>query len=532
MITDCAIGHLKPSSHPFETILLTMHFQNQSKLKLIQIATVVLCYLAATPVISYSDEPIKQCKDNPRYFFFQKRPTLLITCGEHYGSVINPQFDFETYLDTLAKDGLNYTRIFTGTYVEPVGAFGIERNTLAPGKDFLAPWARSETAGNADGGNRFDFDKWDDRYFDRLKRFLAAAEAKGIVVEVTLFCSTYADAQWAVHPFNSTNNNSSLNVSDWRKLHTLSDDPVNKIQKSVVQKIVREVNAFGNVLFEIQNEPWADRPVPVGSINPHVNPSQTPQWPNSIDIADDESIRWQRAVAGWITDVESTLPNKHLIAQNWSNFHDAPSSDGIAPNVSIINFHYAFPQAFFENRNIGKVIGCDETGFLGNADDVYRKQAWRFVMSGGALFNHLDYSFSVGHENGSDSQPNSPGGGSAKLRQQIGFMSTWFNRLEFARMDNDPTIVQSCPAGEALCYSEHNRAYAVYVDARKPTTCKLNLPRGLYNVSRMSAITGKLDNLPNVRHNGNAYSLEIDQDNLESAWFFRRTPFPAVPATQ
>ena len=61
------------------------------------------------------------------------RPTILITSAEHYGAVMNLDFDYRQYLDTLAADGMNYTRVFSGAYVEPDGAFNIARNTLAPG---------------------------------------------------------------------------------------------------------------------------------------------------------------------------------------------------------------------------------------------------------------------------------------------------------------------------------------------------------------------------------------------------------------
>jgi hypothetical protein len=66
---------------------------------------------------------------------------------------------------------MNYTRIFTGSYVEPRGALGIQRNTLAPMKGrFLAPWARSAKRGYAGRGRPlhaaeqpvlFDFDPRD-----------------------------------------------------------------------------------------------------------------------------------------------------------------------------------------------------------------------------------------------------------------------------------------------------------------------------------------------------------------------------------
>ena len=58
---------------------------------------------------------------------------MLITSGEHYGAVLNRAFDFRKYLDALAEDKLNLTRVFAGTYREVAGeSFGIARNTLAP----------------------------------------------------------------------------------------------------------------------------------------------------------------------------------------------------------------------------------------------------------------------------------------------------------------------------------------------------------------------------------------------------------------
>ena len=51
---------------------------------------------------------------NPHYFFFKGKPTLLITSAEHYGAVINKDFDYVQYLDALKAYGLNYTRIYPG----------------------------------------------------------------------------------------------------------------------------------------------------------------------------------------------------------------------------------------------------------------------------------------------------------------------------------------------------------------------------------------------------------------------------------
>src|SRR4051812_11087458 len=155
-----------------------------------------------TPAIPLALHP-----GNPHYFQWRGRPTILITSAEHYGAVINLDFDYRNYLDVLATDGMNYTRVFSGAYVEPQGAFKIERNTLAPRAGrFLAPWSRSGQPGQAAGGSKFDLSSWDDAYFARLKGFHGHASARNIVVELSLFCPMYEEVQWSLSPMNAANN--------------------------------------------------------------------------------------------------------------------------------------------------------------------------------------------------------------------------------------------------------------------------------------------------------------------------------------
>ncbi len=93
-----------------------------------------LAFLLAT--CGFADAaPLSLHPENPHYFLFRDKPAVLITSAEHYGAVLNLDFDYVKYLDTLAADGLNLTRIFSGAYVEPQGAFNIEKNTLAPAPD-------------------------------------------------------------------------------------------------------------------------------------------------------------------------------------------------------------------------------------------------------------------------------------------------------------------------------------------------------------------------------------------------------------
>ncbi len=82
-------------------------------------------------------KPIELHPDNPHYFLWRGQATVLITSGEHYGAVLNRDFDYKKYLKTLESLGFNLTRTFSGAYCEPVGAFKITNNTLAPAKNRL-----------------------------------------------------------------------------------------------------------------------------------------------------------------------------------------------------------------------------------------------------------------------------------------------------------------------------------------------------------------------------------------------------------
>src|SRR5579859_4177307 len=89
--------------------------------------------------------PLSLHPDNPHYFLFRGKPAVLITSGEHYGAVLNQDFNYLAYLDELKRCGFNLTRTFSGTYFEVPGSFGIVDNTLAPAANaFLGPWARSD----------------------------------------------------------------------------------------------------------------------------------------------------------------------------------------------------------------------------------------------------------------------------------------------------------------------------------------------------------------------------------------------------
>jgi hypothetical protein len=475
--------------------------------------SILMIFLVATSLDlrAQKADPIRLHPRNSHYFVFRGKPAVLITSGEHYGSVLNPDFDYERYLATLEADGLNYTRLFGGSYVEvPAKSFGILRNDLAPAKGkFLAPWARSSVGGYAGGGNKFDLEQWNPEYFRRLHDFLSEASKRGIVVELTLFSSQYGEMQWNVSPFNPSNNVNHIEALDWKKLETLENGNILKYQESYTRKLVREANAFDNVIFEIQNEPWSDRPVTSALINPYLFPPVRDKYPNSVDLADDLSLAWQAKVSEWISSEEGDLSTRHLIAQNYSNFRYPVKT--LVPGVSIVNFHYAYPEAALENYGLGKAIGYDETGFLGRDDDLYRRQAWNFMLSGGGVFDGLDYSFSVGHEDGNDLRPNGPGGGSPTLRRDLRVLSDFLQEFTLIDMKPDFNIVKHAPGATAHALSKPGREYAIYFDGHGPAEIDFELPAGHYSAVWVNVKTGDEESPENFQHEGGLKVLRTPQ---------------------
>ena len=410
----------------------------------------------------------------------------MVGSGEHYGAVLNSDFDYALYLRTLQQDGLNTTRLFTGAYFEKPGAFGIERNTLAPTENgLLLPWQK--VAG------RYDLERWNDAFFNRLHDFMQKAESAGVIVEATLF-SSYYGAGWAHHPFNARNNiNNTPPDLDDKKVNTLENGSLLSFQEAYVRKLVRELNRYDNLYFEIQNEPWADSKDTVIKWNDYLQAGELKEpgnsWKSTLEIASAASAAWHQTVAVWIRSEEKGLANKHLISHNIGNF-GLPVTAPL-PAIDIFTFHYAFPHAVTLNYNLGKAIGLNETGFAGKSDETYRRQAWRFMFSGGSLFNHLDYSFTVGHENGTDTTNNAPGGGSPAFRKSLGVLRRYLESVDLASLRPAPGLIHHASGGFAYVLKD-NTGVSVYVEPFLSTGASLHMkvPAGTYLVTWIDAKTG------------------------------------------
>ncbi|HUT11120.1 MAG TPA: cellulase family glycosylhydrolase [Thermoguttaceae bacterium] len=443
-------------------------------------ATLVLPAGVASTALAHG--PIALCPDNPHYFVFRGRPAVLITSGEHYGAVLNSDFDYVPYLDEIARHGLNLTRTFSGVYCEAAGSFGIRGNPLAPRPErLICPWARSSQPGYAGGGNKFDLRKWDEAYFRRLKDFVDQAGRRGVVVELVLFCPFYRDEMWGLSPMNAENNVNGIGRAVRTDVYTLKHADLPALHEAVTRKIVAELKDFDNLYYEVCNEPYFG-----GVTDP-----------------------WQDRIIAAIVDAEKDFPQKHLIAQNIANGRQKIENPN--PAVSVFNFHYATPpDTVAMNFGLNRVIGDDETGFKGSGDFIYRAEGWDFMIAGGGVYDNLDYSFTPEHEAGT-ATPNAPGGGGQNLRRQLAILKRFVEGFDFVKMQPDDSVIRTKlpPSATARALVERGKQYAVYLRGDGVKSLTLALPPGRYRAEWIDTKTGAVEEGETFEQEGETKSLEV-----------------------
>jgi len=447
--------------------------------------------------------PVRLHRHNPRYLQYRRRPVVLVSSAEHYGSLINADFDFVKHLDTLHSYGFNHARVFCSTYLEIPGAFGITDNVLAPAPGrFIAAWQRSDTPGNSLGGNKWDLSAWNEEYFCRLQRIAAEAHRREIVLEIVLFCFLYDEGLWKANPMHAANNVNGIGDVARQRVYTLENGALLAAQEAVVRRTVEALRDADNVYFEIINEPYS-----------------------TSDGTDFDP--WQRHIARVIRDCEPQASRRHLIARNYAN--DSRMLLGLDSNISILNFHYASAESVYANYHLNRVVSFDETGFSGKDMSTYRRQAWEFMLSGGGVFSHLDYSYTVDYPDGTHMVDEvTPGAGSHFLRKQFKVLKEFLQRAEVWTM---------CPANHLQAGHEHRHAarimacerksYIGYVD-RRPGCRELQvfLPEGCWRVEWVNPADGATIAIDLFGHASGPRGLAFPPFAEDVA--FRITPAPAV----
>ena len=478
---------------------------------------VFLLFLCAAP--SFSAEPITLHPANPHYFLFNGQPTILITSAEHYGAVINKEFDYVAYFDALKSYGLNYTRIYPGALFEPIGKF-MPGNTLGPRpRSLILPWARSGEPGYMLGGNKFDLDRWDAEYFNRLKDFIARAGERGIVVEICFFNSQYSDT-WPISPLYCENNIQGIGKGGYLDAQTMKDPDLVRRQDEYVRKITEEVNSFDNVILEICDEPALFTPVV-------------------------EAGPWVRHFVGVIKGTENNLPRRHLIGQEVQGPVGGPIDLAGDPGVSLIITQYLYGPSDGEMGGLkglefeyahNKPIEENETDYYpiwykGDKVADSRVEAWEFIVGGGAGFNQLNGLYTV--ENPAGKTPDN-----AQLLSALRHLKEFIGSFDFLKMRLDKSfVVGGVPSGaHCRALSEPGVQYALYlhhskggrggdyevVPGKYVEKLVVSLPAGSYKVDWIDPASGSVVGMETFTHSGGDRTLTTPQHSVDIALRIKR----------
>jgi len=472
-------------------------------------------------VVGIHAEPIRLHPDNPHFYLFRGKPTILVTSAEHYGAVMNRAFDYNAYLDALKSYGLNYTRIYPAAFIEPVGTFH-PNNTLAPKpNELIQPWARSQTPGYRGGGNLFDLNNWDADYFARLKDFLTQADARGIVVEVCFF-NAQNKGSWPMSPLYWKNNIQGEGRCGFTDVQTLKQPVLLKRQEQFVSRIVQEVNSFDNVILEICDEPFS-----YGGRRELVGP-------------------WIGHLVEVVKKTESTLPKKHLLGQQVQGKIGGPVDFTKNPDVTVIVTQYIWltpdeqvggMKALDELYDRKKPIDLNETGYYplsswydgDKAADV-RVEAWEFMVGGGSSFNNLNGVFTAQDPAGKAAE-NSP------VLKTMQALKQFIEGFDFMKMRPDRSfVVSGMPSGvfyrgtsqrgEQYALYHHHSKLKPYVYQVVPGSYEerltLDLPAGTYRADWVDPSTGAVLGSETFTHGGGQRSVSTPRHAVDVALRIKR----------
>ena len=191
------------------------------------------------------------------------------------------ELDYGAYLDFLVERGHNFIRLWRWEQFKSQAAGSDFHLCMTP-----QPWARTGPGAATDGKPKFDLDRFDEAFFDRLRDRVVAAGQRGIYVAVMFFDG------WALHlspapdhveghPFHAANNVNGVGIGSIVDYQVLPLDPrVQALQEAYIRQVVDTVHHLPNLLWEVANESSGG-----GKVDPAFTEmlglAGTPEWGDS-----------------------------------------------------------------------------------------------------------------------------------------------------------------------------------------------------------------------------------------------------------
>jgi hypothetical protein len=428
--------------------------------------------------------PIRLHPANPKLFEFRGTPLVLICATEHYGAVMNRPFAFEKYLADAADKKQTVTRLFT-LFRELANPLNPSSTCKPDSFDYISPFPRTGPGTAKDTQPKYDLDRWNPEFFERLHRFLSLASDLGIVVELTLLSNTYAQEIWELNPLHHANNINGLEDVAWPDYLSTRHAKLFSRQRDYVKKLVEETRIYDNLIYEVCNEPG-------GLVGPG--------FPTLGEVDD-----WQMTIADLIRQTDAGSPRQHLIAGQEAFAYQLPDASRRAgPDVyqssdksfdllsfDVVNMHplsnmivrdkyYDLGQFMMARPRLHnlqkycrdlsrerKPFNLDEDNCASRFMDptgwtIHRKRAWITVLSDGH-YDVIDFSIQNFCESGSP-------GSQQYLRNWMKYLSAYIHSLDLLKSHPFDLVLSGIPHYVvSTAFGEKDKNFVIYfADAREP----------------------------------------------------------------
>jgi hypothetical protein len=253
----------------------------------------------------------------------------------------------------------------------------------------------------------------------------------------------------------------------WHQFTTTDYPPLLARQRALVRQVVTALNGFDNVYFEICNEP-----------------NHVPRPGGTVD--------WHNHLIDTLSETEARLPHRHLIATNYDR---ADLLAQLHPAISVHNVHYAYGSFFIgglglleQCGHLPGVIALDETADadFNNTVRAVRTDAWEMILGGGAVYDHLSWSYTTDDERGSSMIGH-------LTRRHLQVLKEFISRFDFIHMRPDRSVVGPVTGANVKVLCAPGRAYAIYVntkDGPRQHELSVQLPPGGYHTAWIDPLTG------------------------------------------
>jgi hypothetical protein len=228
--------------------------------------------VGAPPAPARITQPLV-ASDNPAYFKDASGSPIVLAGSQtwntfqDFGTDASPQaLDFDAFVKFLVAHGHNFTLLWR---IEMPKHCGYPSTPGVPPDVWSTPqpWLRTGPGKATDGGLKFDLNRFDQAYFDRLRTRVQKLREAGIYAGVYLFTGEYlgmrrcADDGYAFTGANNINGVDDHYSSGGRGTGSISMTAPNAItafQDAYVEKLVDTLNDQPNVLWIVSEESSQD----------------------------------------------------------------------------------------------------------------------------------------------------------------------------------------------------------------------------------------------------------------------------------